>query len=188
MQELDYWITVQRVVKSMEMCRDSPKSHMAAHADTEEHLLQLFMCWRPISSSTAEGKKPFRIPPECFRQDRSGQGPSRGRAEPEGSAYVDVAALAGVAGAAHALVSVLRVLARAPVLARVRVTLVYVDLTAGKEECSRIVIYIFVPQNTRSPSLKPPLLFEKCPLQLLQSQTLNSPLLTPTLLLWFLWD
>lgn len=62
-----------------------------------------------------------------------------------GSAYVDVAALAGVAGAAHALVSVLRVLARAPVLARVRVTLVYVDLTAGKEECIRIVTYILVP-------------------------------------------
>lgn len=80
--------------------------------------------------------------PSCALGRTEQEGPSRAGT---GRAYVDVAALAGEAGAAHALVSVLRVLARAPVLARVRVTLVYVDLTAGREECIRIVLYIPVP-------------------------------------------
>lgn len=56
----------------------------------------------------------------------------------KGSAYVNVAALSCVAGTAQALVLVLRVLTRAPVLARVRITLVYVNLTTGKEKHIRM--------------------------------------------------
>lgn len=86
--------------------------------------------------------------PNCALGRRgAGRAPAepRGPGRARGRAYVDVAALAGEAGAAHTLVSVLRVLARAPVLAWVWLTLVDVDLTAGKEEWIRIVIYILVP-------------------------------------------
>lgn len=115
----------------------------------------------------------------------------------KGSAYVNVTALSRVAGTAQTLVFVLRVLTRTSVLARVWITVVYINLTTGKEKCIRIKwnsSHVFLCHKPWDHTVYKSLIYLKSSCCIFFRCFLQGPTtrkfypFIPILLLSFLWD